>query len=390
MKILWSSPLPPTRSGVSDYAVDLIGELRHRALVRVVQPPGWRLDRTWSFGPEVTIVPTDSGPEDGEINLVHLGNNPHHEWLLDRLTMPRTVVVLHDLVLHHLLVEATIARGRSDTFSDLLERSYGERGRTLARAREVGVTGRRDPFLFPATRSPLVGARGAVVHSNWALGELREHLPEVPAARIGLAVADPGAIDRGRLRSRLGIGPGTVLLMHIGFLTPEKGLFDILGGLAAARANGADVRLTMLGEGIERSRLDDVVREIGLSDVVSFAGWTPQDEFMRLPAAADLGVTLRTPSAGETSAAAVRFLACGTPVAVSGLHQFLEWPEAAAPRITPGPSSAADLARLVGDAVAGGDSWTHRRAAARAAYEENHRPARAADELVAALERLVG
>jgi glycosyltransferase involved in cell wall biosynthesis len=188
----------------------------------------------------------------------------------------------------------------------------------------------------------------------------------------------------------LGIDPDTVLLMHIGFLTPEKGLFDILGGVAAARANGADVRLTMLGEGIERTRLDDVVREIGLSDVVSFAGWTPQDEFMRLPAAADLGVTLRTPSAGETSAAAVRFLACGTPVAVSGLHQFLEWPEAAAPRITPGPSSAADLARLVGDAAAGGDSWTHRRTAARAAYEENHRPARAADELVAALERLVG
>ncbi len=77
-------------------------------------------------------------------------------------------------------------------------------------------------------------------------------------------------------------------------------------------------------------------------------GWIPADEFPRVPAAADLGVVLRTPSAGETSAAAVRFLACGVPVAVGGLHQFLEWPESAAPRLTPGPSTAADLAQVAG------------------------------------------
>ena len=105
-------------------------------------------------------------------------------------------------------------------------------------------------------------------------------------------------------------------------------------------------------------------------------------------AAADLGVVMRTPSAGETSAAAVRFLATGTPVAVSGLHQFLEWPEEAAPRVTPGPSAPAELARLLAEAWAGGEVWEARRRAARAAYEENHRPEKAAKAIVEFLEAL--
>jgi glycosyltransferase involved in cell wall biosynthesis len=389
VKILWSSPLPPTRSGVSDYAVDLLSELRHRAVVRVVAPPDWRPVAEWPFGDDPRVVSAESRPGDDEINLVHVGNNPHHEWLLDRLVMPRTVVVLHDLVLHHLLVEATLARGHADSFELLLGRSHGVRSHALSRAREFGVTGRRDPFLFPARRSLLDGVQGIVVHSGWALSQLAADLPEIPAARIGLAVADPGAVDRDRLRTELGVPPEAVLLMQIGFLTPEKGLFDVLGGLAAARSQGIEVRLMLVGEGVEREMLNEVVCSVGLSGAVSFTGWTPQDDFMRLPAAADLGVVLRTPSAGETSAAAVRFLACGTPVAVTGLHQFLEWPEAAAPRITPGPSSAADLARLLGQVATGGESWSRRRTQARATYDARHRPDRVAGELIAALEQFI-
>jgi hypothetical protein len=91
---------------------------------------------------------------------------------------------------------------------------------------------------------------------------------------------------------------------------------------------------------------------------------------------------MRTPSAGETSAAVVRFLAAGTPVAVSGLKQFLEWPEDAAPRVTPGPSAPAELARLLVAASAGGERWENRRRAARAAYEEKHKPEDAAEAMV--------
>jgi glycosyltransferase involved in cell wall biosynthesis len=174
--------------------------------------------------------------------------------------------------------------------------------------------------------------------------------------------------------------------MHLGFLTPEKGLEHILTGLAAARRVGVPARLLLVGEGSEIEDVQVAAAAVGADGLVSTTGWVAPEVFPSIPAAADLGVVLRTPSAGETSAAAVRFLATGTPVAVSGLRQFLEWPEEAAPRLTPGPSAPAELARLLAIAAAGGENWAARRRAARAAYEENHRPADAAEAIIRFLE----
>jgi glycosyltransferase involved in cell wall biosynthesis len=176
--------------------------------------------------------------------------------------------------------------------------------------------------------------------------------------------------------------------MHLGFLTPEKGLKQILTGVAAAKRMGVPVRLLLAGEGRGVEDVRRAAAAIGIEGSVRATGWIEPEAFPAIPAAADVGVVLRTPSAGETSAAAVRFMAAGTPVAVSGLRQFLEWPERAAPRITPGASAPAELARLLADAQAGGKAWELRRSAARTVYEANHRPADVAQSVVDFLENL--
>ena len=380
MKILWGSPLPPTRSGVSDYAVELLGELGKRARVRVLAPPEGVQPDIWTFGNGVEIVPTDTSPDVDEVPLIHIGNNPHHAWLLDRLRDSRTVVALHDLVLHHLLVEA--ADGDEVFLETCLRKAHGAAGTALANARQLGLTGSRDPFLFPARGAILGSVKGVIVHSRWAGDVIAREFPDLPWAYVGLAVSDPGHVVRAAERGRLGIAPHDIVLMHLGFLTPEKGLEQILTGVAAAKKVGVPVRLLLVGEGKGIEDVLNAAAAVGIEGALSTTGWVEPEAFPAIPAAADLGVVLRTPSAGETSAAAVRFMAAGTPVAVIGLRQFLEWPEAAAPRLTPGPSAPAELARLLGSAWAGGEAWELRRRAARAAYEAGHRPAVAAQSIV--------
>ena len=373
---------------MSDYAVELLGELGSRARVRVLEPPEWHRPDNWSLSGTVELVPSDTAPSSDEISLIHLGNNSHHRWLLDRLGGPRTVVVMHDLVLHHLLVEATVGEGDDECFEKELVIAHGESGLALARARRVGVSGARDPFLFPARGAFLEGAEGVIVHSRWAERIVTAEHPEIPVAAVGLPAADPGEFDRGEQRRRLGVADDDVVLMHLGFLSPEKGLADVLTGAAAAVRAGVPARLLLVGEG---GGLDDLLAaaaRVGVSDRVAGTGWMPPDEFLRIPAAADLGIVLRTPSAGETSAAAVRFLACGTPVAVGGTKQFLEWPESAAPRITPGPPAPAEIARILAEAASGGATWEEHRRAARAAYESGHRPADTARQMIGFLETL--
>lgn len=380
MRILWGSPLPPTRSGVSDYAVELLAELGARATVRVLAPPRGIASDTWTFGNGVEIVATETLPDDDEVSLIHLGNNPHHGWLLDRLRGPNTVVVLHDAVLHHLLVEA--ANGNQVVLEAALREAHGEAGAALARARKYGLTGRRDPFLFPARAAFLRSAKGVIVHSRWAEEVVSREFPNLPRARVGLAVADPGRLVRAGERGRLGLSADEVVLMHLGFLTPEKGLRQILTGVAAAARCGVPVRLVLVGEGRGMDTVRAAAAALGVENLVRTTGWVEPEAFPAIPAAADLGVVLRTPSAGETSAAVARFLAAGTPVAVGGSRQFLEWPEAAAPRLTPGPSTPAELARLLALARNDGAEWRTRCSAARAAYESNHRPAVAAQAIV--------
>jgi glycosyltransferase involved in cell wall biosynthesis len=388
MKILWGSPLPPVRSGVSDYAIELLTELGTMASIRVLTPPGWVKTRDWPLADTVTMVPAATRAEDDEVSLIHLGNNPHHLWLLSRLAAPRTVVVLHDLVLHHLLVEATASKGRHDRLDDALVGAHGERGRAIARARSVGLVGHRDPFLFPARSGFLEHAAGIIVHSRWAEAAIARECPQIPCLRVGLAVADPGRVDRESERGRLGLAVDDIVLMHLGFLTPEKGLEQVFTGFAAAVRSGVQARLLLVGEGSDTGEVRAAASSVGVGDRIGATGWVAGGDFPRVPAAADLGIVLRTPSAGETSAAAVRFLACGSPVAVHGARQFLEWPEAAAPRITPGPSAPAEVARLLALAAARGNAWAERRSAARAAYEASHRPGDAAATIVEFLERL--
>ncbi len=388
MNILWASPLPPIRSGVSDYAMELLTELATVARVRVLEPPGWRRPADWPLAGLVELVPPISPPVGGESTLVHLGNNPHHTWVLERLTDPRPVIVLHDLVLHHLLVEWAAGGAPEGELARKLESAHGPPGAVLANARRFGIHGSRDPFLFPALAAFVNSHTAAVVvHSRWGEERIRRRFPDLACTRIGLAAADPGVVDRAASREAAGVAGGEIVLMHLGFLTPEKGLPDILAGLAAARRCGIQARLLLVGEGKGLQPILDVAAEVGLRDAVTATGWVDREQFLRMPAAADLGIVLRTPSAGETSAAVLRFLACGTPTAVVGLHQFLEWPEEAAPRITPGPTAAADVARVL--AAAGDEgAWRCRRTAARAAYEAEHRPAEAAARLVEFLETL--
>jgi len=388
MKLLWGSPLPPARTGVSDYAVELLTELGKRAAVRVLQPPEWHRPDDWPLDGVVELVDQATEAERDEISLIHIGNNPHHLWLLGRLGAQRTVVVLHDLVLHHLLVEATVAVGDGASYERRLAATYGGAGRALAIARDLGLSGTRDPFLFPARESFLENVDAVIVHSSWAKAVLGSEFPRLAVGQVPLSVADPGEVERGRQRARFGVADNEVMLMHLGFLTPEKGLTEILSGLGAAVGAGVPARLVLVGEESGHERVAAAAGAVGLAERVVSTGWVDAKTLPLVPSAADLGVVLRTPSAGETSAAVLRFLACGTPVAVGGLRQFLEWPEAAAPRITPGSSAPAELARLLAQAAVGGEAWSRRRLAARAAYGAAHRPGEAADHLLRFLESL--
>jgi glycosyltransferase involved in cell wall biosynthesis len=380
------SPLPPTRSGVADYATEILPHLARDAKVRVVRPPGWDVGEAGEWRRGLATVATGAPARAGWTELLHLGNNPYHLWVLDRLRRLGGVVVLHDTVLHHLLVEEAAVTGAWDRWESELESAHGARGAAVAAARRWGYTGRLDPFLLPARGAVLARASAVIVHSAMAERAVRAAVPAVPVRRVPLAVAALPAGERQRWRRRLKARAGDLVLTHLGFLTPEKGLDAVLHALVALAELGVPFRFVIVGDGVRESGFARAVAAAGLGDRIVLWGYADRDQLGGIVEATDLGLVPRYPTAGETSAAALRFLAAGTPVVVSGYGQFLELPPAAALRVTPGRRGVADLVRWVAHLAADRAALERASAAAAAAWRDGgHEPGLAAAALLAAL-----
>lgn len=122
--------------------------------------------------------------------------------------------------------------------------------------------------------------------------------------------------DRGRARRRRLIVPRR--------LFEKNGVEYFVRALPLLRQE-MDVEALLVGDGPERGRLEALARELGVSDIVTFAGRRPNEEMPGLLADADVAVL---PSLMEaTSVAALEAMSCGVPVAASrvgGLPQIID------------------------------------------------------------------
>ena len=389
LKLLWGSPLPPTRSGIADYAAELLPHLARRAEVAVLEPPDWKPPADAAWLSDLQRFPWDVATPRGFVPLLHLGNNPYHLWIVRRLRRFGGVAVLHDTVLGHLLVEEAAADGEWKRFAEELVESHGTAGSAIAAGRRWGYSGRLDPFLFPARAVYLRHASAVVVHTRLAESEVAASCPGLPVRRVPLAVAEPAVGDRESWRGRLGVNDQELVLVHLGFLTPAKGLDVILHSLAALSLMGVGARLVVVGEGSEAGAFEAAVAAAGLESRVRVWGYASEGELGGILAAADLGLVPRYPTAGETSATTLRFFAAGRPVAVAGYRQFLELPQEAAFRVAPGRAGVADLVRVVAALARDEQVRARAGAASRKAWAEGgHEPAEAASALLAAVGEL--
>jgi glycosyltransferase involved in cell wall biosynthesis len=136
---------------------------------------------------------------------------------------------------------------------------------------------------------------------------------------VDLPPEDPTA--RGRLRDELGLGEAPTLIVT-SRLHPMKGHAHLLDAVALLREDFPALRLLVVGDGVERGRLEEQAEELGLADAVVFTGFrTDVAELLR---AADLFVL---PSLREGMPnTALEAMAAGLPVvaaAVDGVPEVV-------------------------------------------------------------------
>lgn len=305
MRIAVLTPLPPTRSGVAHYASMLLPALGERAEVRAFDSlEGYRR-------------------QDFDAVVYQLGNNPHHEVMYAEAMREPGVAVLHDLVLHHLVVEMTLARGDVEGYVAALQASHGPAGAAWARGRAVGLHTEMANFLMPASIEVARRSKAVIVHNQYARDRLQEFGVASPVHVVPHPyIPETRSFDRTALRARLGFAPDTRVIGFFGFLTSAKRAEVVLEAFRIAREEDPRLALLIVGEPAPNIDVSSLQRE----GIVT-TGYVADDDFPAYYAVADRFVNLRYPSAGETSGTLIRALDAGKPVAVSHYAQFAELPD---------------------------------------------------------------
>jgi len=102
-------------------------------------------------------------------------------------------------------------------------------------------------------------------------------------------------------------------LLFVGRLAPNKGLFTLLEALAQVRKTHPSARLSILGSGPLRAKLERQIAKHGLNDAVQFLPRQPgPEEMARVYNRAKMLVCASTAEGGPR--VTVEAMACGTPV----------------------------------------------------------------------------
>lgn len=152
------------------------------------------------------------------------------------------------------------------------------------------------------------GSHKIVCVSEAMASDLRGYSP-ANAAKI--AVVHNGVDDAFLSVSRAPVLPGIVRIGAVGSLIRRKG-FDILLSALALMKRRDEVRLLLVGDGPERSKLEDHAKQLGIADRVEFVGEIPPPDMPAFFAGIELFV-LSSRSEGRPNVV-IEALAAGVPV----------------------------------------------------------------------------
>ena len=335
LKIAYFSPLPPARSGIADYSAELLPHLAEMADITLfaddpaaVTPSGFPVRPASDF---------PSCHADYDLPLYQMGNSDQHETIYVMLRQYPGVVVLHDYFLHHFIQHRTLGRGDWTGYGVELGYALGHEGRRVARAVHRGDA-EAPLFDVPLNQRLIDATLGMIVHSQFAAEGVRRYRPDVPLAVIPAPVEPHAGAS---WRDKLNLPEDAVLFGSFGQITPAKQIDVALSAFGDARQACPQAHYLLVGEALPGVELAGMLAAPELNRVVHHVGYVADlAEFINWIHTVDVVVNLRQPTAGETSAVALRAMAAGRPLIVYDHGWYSELPDAAALKVSPGDETA--------------------------------------------------
>jgi glycosyltransferase involved in cell wall biosynthesis len=332
LRLAYLTPLPPARTGIADYSLELLPALSRRADVMVFAEQGGALLELAG----IPVLPLSDYPAarwQFDAAVYQMGNSAYHAAISQLLRRYPGIMVLHDFGLHQLWASQSLAVGRPVIYQREMGYALGANG--LAQASAVAA-GRQEPPHFEVALNDrfLRASLGVITHSHYAQRLVSERVPDQLTAVVSAPIGAAGAPS---LRDRLELPAHACVFGSFGVVSHTKQLEAALVALAEARRENPDLYYLIVGEWQSRDvDVPALAARLGLGDAVRSTGFVPSlAEFLGWMSAVDVVINLRYPTVGETSAVALRALAAGRALVVYDHGWYSELPSDACLKLPP-------------------------------------------------------
>ena len=316
-KIIMFTPLPPSKTGIADYMVEVGVELEKTIeIIYVIGDDAPSSEYKPKNGAVLRHSDYKGMSELKDIPRIYqMGNNVQHEYILVELLTSPGIVVLHDYSLHHLFVEITLARGNETDYKELMIHNYGDYGELVATGRSRGEFNELLQFILPLNQTVIDASLAVIVHSYESFFRARKVTDHRKVHKISFPYNhEQDAMltgTTGGARKALGIDENTIIFASFGFVTPPKKIEFVIKALSAVKHEIPDFKYFIVGDVSDSVPLKQLLVEYGLKDNVEVLGYVDFEKLHLYMEASDMVVSLRYPSAGETSAALYRAMGVG-------------------------------------------------------------------------------
>ena len=331
-RLAYVSPLPPVRSGISDYSAELLPELARYYDIDVIVSQDAVSDAWINANCPIRSVDWFKNHA-GEFDrvLYHFGNSPFHQHMFSLLEEVQGVVVPHDFFLSHIVYHMSATGYQPSSWGQALYQNHGYAAvQQMFQAQDIS----RVAWHYPCNLSVLQRALGIVVHSEYARRLAKQWMGQdaaddwavVPLLRVPVA-----EVDRSNSRTALKLDSDDLVVCSFGLIGSTKLSHRLLDAwFASSLANDPHSKLIFVGElpGDDYGKqLLAKIKDRGLTKQVQITGWLEASSFRHYLAAADIAVQLRTLSRGETSAALLDCMNYGLPTIVNANGSMADEPE---------------------------------------------------------------
>ncbi len=362
-KIALFTPLHPQKTGIADWIEEMLPYLRE------ILGSNYQIDLfvddcvpseedTVSNHKIFEMDSFESIHNDYDLPIYQMGNNNFHCKIYNIAMKYPGLVISHDFAIHHMVACIHLEHNKNDvSYFEAVRDNHGNSARDLAYQRAVdGELGlwETDAIDYPMNRTLIKNSKGVIVFSEFAKRRIQSYHDFVPVHRIYLHCSGKAKkctldeVEKARKHLRLNLREKESLICVFGFIGHSKRPYSILKAAKKLQKLGFKFKLIYVGKLQEECKdLLKKINEYGLKNKVTVTGFTSIEDFDAYVRAADVCISLRYPTMGETSGVLMRALRYGKPAIVTNVGTFQEFSEEMVTKIDWGENEVKELSEAL-------------------------------------------